>query len=144
MDLPSFLWLWKIAAWSMGLSLLTYSILAITGLGMAHTRKAQLPRTTWRTLHITLGLTLVILVLGLLAIGIVGTLGQYGSLGHSNHGIFGGIVVGITLLSAGAALQIQRGYAWAKPLHIALNVLLGAAFLGVLWTGWIVVQQYLP
>ncbi len=144
MDLPSFLWLWKIAAWSMGLSLLTYSILAITGVGMAHTRKAQLPRAAWRTLHIALGLTLVMLVLGLLAIGIVGTLGQYGSLGHSNHGIFGGIVVSITLLSAGAALQIQKGHTWARPLHIALNVLLGAAFLGVLWTGWIVVQQYLP
>ena len=128
----------------MGLSLLTYSILAVTGLGMAHTRKAQLPHAAWRTTHITLGLSLTILVLGLSSIGIVGTLGQYGSLGHSNHGIFGGIVVSITLLSAGAALQIQRGYAWARPLHIALNVLLGAAFLGVLWTGWIVVQQYLP
>ncbi|MBO1058805.1 MAG: DUF4079 domain-containing protein, partial [Dolichospermum sp. JUN01] len=26
MHLPSFLWLWKIAAWSMGLSLLAYVI----------------------------------------------------------------------------------------------------------------------
>ncbi|NEQ88363.1 MAG: DUF4079 domain-containing protein, partial [Moorea sp. SIO2I5] len=31
MNLPSFLWLWKIAAWSMGLSLCAYVLLAITG-----------------------------------------------------------------------------------------------------------------
>ncbi len=31
MNLPSFLWLWKIAAWSMGLTLLLYVCLAIAG-----------------------------------------------------------------------------------------------------------------
>jgi hypothetical protein len=41
-------------------------------------------------------------------------------------------------------LQIQGGHAWARSLHIGLNVLLGAAFLGVLGTGWVVVQKYLP
>jgi hypothetical protein len=143
-DLPSFLWLWKIAAWSMGASLLTYSCLAITGLGMVRARHAQASRGTWRTVHLVLGLGLVVLVLGLLAIGIVGTLGHYGSLGHSIHGPVGGLVVGITLLSAGIALQIQGGYAWARPLHIALNGLLGVAFLSVLGTGWVVVQKYLP
>ncbi|MFN6181193.1 MAG: DUF4079 domain-containing protein, partial [Dolichospermum sp.] len=34
MHLPSFLWLWKIAAWSMGLSLMAYLFLAITGIWM--------------------------------------------------------------------------------------------------------------
>jgi Protein of unknown function (DUF4079) len=144
MDLPSFLWLWKIAAWSMGLSLLTYSILAITGFGMFQARDRLDSRERWRTVHLALGLLLVVLVVGLLGIGIVGTLGQYGSLGHSMHGPIGGVVVGITLLTAGVALQIQGGHPWARPLHISLNVLLGVAFLGVLATGWIVVQKYLP
>ena len=144
MDLPSFLWLWKIAAWSMGLSLLTYSSLVITGLGMARARQTDVFRGSWRTVHIALGILLVVLVLGLFGIGIVGTLGHYGSLGHSAHALVGCVVVAITLMSAGAALQIQGGQAWARPLHIGLNVLLGAAFLGVLGTGWVVVQKYLP
>jgi Protein of unknown function (DUF4079) len=144
MDLPSFLWLWKIAAWSMGLSLLTYSLLGITGFGMFQTHAQWDSREKWRTVHLALGLLLVVLVVGLLGIGIVGTLGHYGSLGHSVHGPIGGVVVGITLLTAGVALQIKGGYPWARPLHIALNVLLGVAFLGVLGTGWIVVQKYLP
>ena len=38
MHLPSFLWLWKIAAWSMGLSLLAYLFLAITGIWMLRVR----------------------------------------------------------------------------------------------------------
>jgi hypothetical protein len=144
MDLPSFLWLWKIAAWSMGLSLLTYSSLVITGMGMARARHIDAFRGPWRTVHIALGILLVVLVLGLFGIGIVGTLGHYGSLGHSVHALVGCVVVAITLLSVGAALQIQGGHAWARSLHIGLNVLLGAAFLGVLGTGWVVVQKYLP
>jgi hypothetical protein len=144
MNLPSFLWLWKIAAWSMGLSLLTYSLLVITGFGMFQAHHRLDSRERWRTVHLALGLLLLVLVVGLLGIGIVGTLGHYGSLGHSMHGPIGGVVVGITLLTAGVALQIQGGHPWARPLHITLNVLLGAAFLGVLGTGWIVVQKYLP
>ncbi len=31
MNLPSFLWLWKIAAFFMGISLFTYLLLAVTG-----------------------------------------------------------------------------------------------------------------
>jgi hypothetical protein len=111
---------------------------------MVRARHAEASRGTWRTVHLVLGLALVVLVLGLFAIGIVGTLGHYGSLGHSFHGPMGAVVVGMTLLTAGVALQIQKGKAWARPFHIALNVLLGAAFLGVLGTGWIVVQKYLP
>jgi Protein of unknown function (DUF4079) len=144
MNLPSFLWLWQIAAWSMGFSLFTYLCLAFTGLGMARARYAKNPRTLWRSVHIALGFALVTLVLGLLAIGIVGTLGHYGNLGHSFHALAGVIVVFITVLSAGAALQISKGNAWARPLHVGLNSLLGLAFIAVLWTGWTVVQKYLP
>lgn len=32
MNLPSFLWLWKIAAWSMGLAITSYFILGISGI----------------------------------------------------------------------------------------------------------------
>jgi Protein of unknown function (DUF4079) len=144
MNLPSFLWLWKIAAWSMGLSLLTYCCLVITGVGMARARSVEAFRGSWRSVHIALGILLVVLVVGLLGIGIVGTLGHYGNLGHSIHALMGVVVVGITLASAGVALQIQGGKAWARPVHVGLNVLLGAAFLGVLGTGWVVVQKYLP
>jgi uncharacterized membrane protein YeaQ/YmgE (transglycosylase-associated protein family) len=150
MDLPSFLWLWKIAAWSMGLSLTAYSALAATGVLMAHGRRSNkqtkfvAKSVGWRTAHLWIGCILVVLVVGLLAIGIVGTLGQYGSLGHSIHGIVGTLVVGLTLLSAAIALQIRQGKPWARTLHVRLNIVLGAAFLWVLWTGWVVVQQYLP
>jgi Protein of unknown function (DUF4079) len=145
MNLPSFLWLWKIAAWSMGLSLMAYSGLAITGFAIAYGRKLQQSRPAWwRTVHLVMGCTLVTLVLGLLAIGIVGTLGHYGNLGHSVHGVVGVFVVGLTLLSAGIALQIRKGKPWARTLHVRLNLILGVAFLSVLWTGWVVVQKYLP
>jgi Protein of unknown function (DUF4079) len=128
----------------MGFSLSAYGCLVLTGIEMAHARHSHTPRPIWRSVHIVFGLALVTLVLGLLVIGIVGTLGEYGSLGHSFHGLAGGMVVGIMLLSVGAALQIQKGYAWARTAHITLNGLLGLAFLGVLWTGWSVVQKYLP
>ena len=41
MDLPSFLWLWRIAAWSMGLSLTVYTLLAITGGGLWVSRTVE-------------------------------------------------------------------------------------------------------
>ncbi len=111
---------------------------------MARARYTENPRALWRSFHVALGFALVTLVLGLLAIGIVGTLGHYGNLGHSSHALAGGIVVLTTVLSAGAALQISKGNAWARPLHIGLNGLLGLTFVAVLWTGWTVVQKYLP
>ena len=58
MDLPSFIWLWKIAAWSMGLSLLAYFLLAVTGIWMFRTRASGNPSFAgavagglWRTTH---------------------------------------------------------------------------------------------
>lgn len=145
MNLPSFLWLWKVAAWSMGFSLVAYTGLALTGFWMSYTRRTQIPRPWWwRAVHFGLGVTLVTLVIGLLAIGIVGTLGHYGTLGHSIHGVVGLTVVSLTLFSALMAMQIKGDNHRARTLHIRLNVLLGAALLFVLGSGWVVVQKYLP
>ncbi|MBD2136134.1 DUF4079 domain-containing protein [Anabaena sp. FACHB-1237] len=152
MHLPSFLWLWKIAAWSMGLSLLAYLFLAISGFSMFIMRTRQqaplgilLPRNReeLRSLHYIIGLTMVGLVLLLLVIGIIGTLGHFGNLGHSSHLIAGVTVVILTLISSFSATQISSGATWAKPLHITCNLLL---FIGLTWvsiTGWMVVQKYL-
>jgi ABC-type tungstate transport system substrate-binding protein len=144
-NLPSFLWLWKIAAWSMGFSLVAYTGLALTGFWMSYTRRTQTPRPLWwRTVHFCLGMTLATLVIGLLAIGIVGTLGHYGTLGHSIHGVIGLAVVSLTVFSAFVAMQIKGDNPQARTLHIRLNLALGAALLFVLGTGWVVVQKYLP
>ncbi|MEA5513873.1 DUF4079 domain-containing protein [Nodularia sp. UHCC 0506] len=153
MNLPSFIWLWKIAAWSMGLSLLAYLLLALTGIWMFQERNSQyFPSFPWfiggrrqmRSLHYIIGITMVSLVLLLLAIGIVGTLGHFGSLGHSSHLIAGLIVVALVLLSAFSATQISIRRSWARPLHIGVNVILFGGFAWVSLTGWIVVQKYLP
>ncbi|MBW4615016.1 MAG: DUF4079 domain-containing protein [Desmonostoc vinosum HA7617-LM4] len=152
MNLPSFLWLWKIAAWSMGLALLAYLMLAFTGVWMFQGRtRQQIPLIAAyisgnrgvRSLHYMMGITMVSLVLLLLAIGIVGTVGHFGSLGHSPHLAAGLIVVVLVLLSAFSATQIPNKV-WARPLHISINVLLFVAFTWVSLTGWSVVQKYLP
>lgn len=145
MDLPSFLWLWRIAAWSMGLSLTTYGILAIAGLRIRHLRLRGEYCPPWlRWLHLVMGGILVGLVLLLLGIGIVGTLGRYGSLGHSIHLIAGLVVVGLVLISAFSALQIGFQRHWARSLHLWTNLVLLVGFIGVTVTGWSVVQKYLP
>jgi hypothetical protein len=129
----------------MGLALLTYSLLALTGSWLFYTRQTARSRPDWlRLLHVILGTGLVVLVLLLLGIGIVGTLGHYGDLGHSAHLPAGIAVVSLVLLSAGSATQIQQKRPWARPLHIGLNVLLFAGFAIVAFTGWSVVQKYLP
>jgi Protein of unknown function (DUF4079) len=144
-NLPSFLWLWKIAAWSMGLALCTYALLGLSGGAIAYYRLSHQPRPPWfRPLHIALGIMLVSLVLLLLAIGIVGTLGHYGSLGHSVHLGIGLAVVGLVLLSALSTTQIKAGQAWARPLHVSINFLLLLGLAGVSLSGWDVVQKYLP
>jgi Protein of unknown function (DUF4079) len=153
MNLPSFLWLWKIAAWSMGLSLLAYLMLAITGVWMWRAKTSQsLPdflefpggRGGVRSLHYTMGISMVSLVLLLLAIGIIGTLGHFGSLGHSSHLPAGLIVVFLVLVSAVSATQINPRRPWVRTLHITVNIILFAAFAWVSLTGWTVVQKYLP
>lgn len=145
MDLPSFLWLWKIAAWSMGFSLGAYLLLAVSGSWMTVTRLTQRRRPQWlRPFHYTIGSGLVVLVLLLLSVGIVGTLGYYGSLGHSSHLPAGLSVVGMVLLSAWSATQIGSKRPWARSLHIGTNVVLLIGFALVSLTGWDVVQKYLP
>ncbi len=144
MDLPSFLWLWRIAAWSMGLSITCFGLLALTGGGLWSGRVHE-NRPTWlRSLHYILGGTLVLLVLVLLSIGIVGTLGEYGRLGHSWHLPAGLSVVALVITSAWSATQIHPQRPWARPLHLGLNGTLFLALAWVSYTGWSVVQKYLP
>ncbi|NJK37077.1 MAG: DUF4079 domain-containing protein [Oscillatoriales cyanobacterium RM2_1_1] len=145
MNLPSFLWLWKIAAWSMGFSLLAYGLLGISGGWMFYSRLSGQPRPGWlRAFHYIVGSIMVSLVLGLLAIGLVGTLGYYGSLGHSVHLPAGLAVIGLVLVSAWSATQINPENSWARPLHIGMNITLLLGFSMVSLTGWDVVQKYLP
>ncbi len=144
MNLPSFLWLWKIAAWSMGLSLLAYTLLALSGsrLWWLRTHNAD-PTIALRGGHLTLGLSFVLLILLLLSIGLIGTIGHYGNLGHSFHLWAGLSVVGLALGSAWSAFQIRQGRSWARSLHIILNSLLFLGLSVVGLSGWIVVQKYL-
>jgi hypothetical protein len=145
LDLPSFLWLWRIAAWSMGLTVTGYLLLALSGGGLAYFRFAKQTPSAWlRPLHIGLGSILVILVLALLSIGVVGTLGEYGSLGHSVHLPLGLSVVVLVLMSAWAASRIDVDRPWARKLHVTLNGILGVALIGAGVSGWQVVQKYLP
>ncbi|MGK7924159.1 MAG: DUF4079 domain-containing protein [Spirulina sp.] len=144
MDLPSFLWLWKIAAWSMGLTIAAYFLLAIAGIWMRILRlKNRSYPQGLREFHLAIGGVLVLLVLLLLSIGIVGTLGYYGDLGHSPHLIAGILVVLLVLVSAGSALAIGR-WEKARSLHLTINTLLFFGFLFVSLSGWSVVQKYLP
>jgi len=152
MNLPSFIWLWKIAAWSMGLSLLAYLLLAVTGFWMFRNRTSNgTPFTMpfgWgnsqvRSLHYLMGGSMVSLVLLLLFIGIIGTLGHFGSLGHSSHLLAGLIVVALVVVSGVSATQIPARR-WARPLHVGTNIILFIAFVWVSFSGWIVVQKYLP
>ncbi|OLP16064.1 hypothetical protein BST81_22820 [Leptolyngbya sp. 'hensonii'] len=145
MDLPSFLWLWKIAAWSMGFSILAYLILAGSGTVLLFARMTDRQRPDWlRPFHYWTGGVMVGLVLLLLAIGIVGTIGHYGTLGHSFHLLAGTIVVGLVLASVWSAAQISIGASWARSLHRGINLCLFVGFAWVSWTGWVVVQKYLP
>jgi hypothetical protein len=145
MDLPSFLWLWKIAAWSMGLSVFAYSLLAISGLIMAYKRYTKTPRPAiLRPFHYITGLIMVGLILLLLTVGIVGTLGHYGNLGHSPHLIAGLSVVVLGLTSALTGLNINPQQPWRRYVHITTNIMLLLGFVFVSLSGWTVVQKYLP
>ncbi len=145
MHLPSFLWLWRIAAWSMGFAIAAYLILAISGGWMVWLRHTHQPRPDWlRPFHFLMGAILSALVLLLLIIGIVGTLGHFGSLGHSSHLYAGLAVVDLVFVSAWSAVQISSQRPWARPLHIGVNVVLLIGLIWVTVTGWSVVQKYLP
>ncbi|AFY61983.1 DUF4079 domain-containing protein [Synechococcus sp. PCC 6312] len=144
-NLPSFLWLWRIAAWSMGGVLCCYFLLTFSGLGLSYTRLKKIKRPNGlRFTHLIFGTGLVGLIFLLLIIGLMGTYGYYGSLGHSWHLVAGLIVVALGVGSAISALQIHPQRAWARPLHLTLNGLLLIALGVVAWTGWAVVQKYLP
>lgn len=145
MNLPSFLWLWRIAAWSMGFSIFAYCLLAISGSLLFEIREDKKPRPSWlRPTHYTIGIVMVILVLVLLAIGLIGTIGEYGSLGHSPHLIAGLLVVTMVLISAYSSTQIHPTRPWARSLHVRTNIALFFGFLFVGLSGLSVVQKYLP
>ncbi|MEQ8968823.1 MAG: DUF4079 domain-containing protein [Coleofasciculus sp. C1-SOL-03] len=144
MNLPDFIWLWKIAAWSMGLSLAAYVLLAVTGSVLFANHRAQRPRPKWlRPLHYIIGWVMVSLVLLLLAIGLVGTIGHYGNLGHSGHLIAGLSVVALVAVSAASSTQISPQNPWARAVHLGTNIALFVGFAWVSYTGWQVVQKYL-
>lgn len=129
----------------MGFSLLAYFLLAVSGSWLFSSRRANQKRPGWlRPLHYSIGAILVSLVLLLLGIGFLGTLGHYGSLGHSPHLAVGLTVVGLVLLSAWSATQISPKRPWARSLHVGTNTILFVGFALVSWTGWVVVQKYLP
>jgi len=129
----------------MGLSILAYFLLGITGIILFSRRQAVRPRPSWlRSTHYTIGWVMVSLVLLLLAIGLVGTLGHYGTLGHSGHLIAGLSVVFLVLLSAVSSTQISPKRPWVRVVHIGTNIVLCLGFTWVSLTGWQVVQKYLP
>ncbi len=143
-DLPSFLWLWKIAAWSMGFAIAGYLIQFLSGATILYSRVMRSRRPVWlRPLHLVTGGITVLLVLLLLFIGLIGTIGHYGNLGHSNHLIAGLLVVFLMLLSGWSALQISPQNPWARSLHLRTNIVLLGGFIFVSITGWQVVQKYL-
>ncbi len=139
----------------MGLAVFLFVSLLVIGGWMRYLRLQQStvpsldePTATflgWRRLHFALGVVLVLTVLLLLSIGVVGTLGHFGSLGHSPHLPAGLTVVALTLASAWSATQINHPQKpWARSLHLTLNGLLMIALALVSWSGWVVVQKYLP
>ena len=87
----------------MGLSLVAYAILALTGIWMLRSKSRDGDNNAflnwmWRIgnwdnllkFHYFIGWCMVSLVMLLLFIGIIGTLGHFGTLGQSSH-LFAGI-----------------------------------------------------
>lgn len=127
----------------MGLSLLAYLLLGITGIGLFSLRHFKRSRPSWlRMAHYITGLVMVSLVLFLFAIGLGSTLALYGTVGRSQHLIAGLSVVVLVLLSAGSATQISPKRPWARTVHVSINIVLFVGFTWVLLTGWEAVQKY--
>lgn len=128
----------------MGLAIAAYLFLAIAGISLRVLRVQNRPYPQGlREFHLAIGGILVLLVLLLLSIGIVGTLGYYGNLGHSPHLIAGILVVILVLFSATSALAIGK-WEKARSLHLLTNIVLLFGFLFVSFSGWTIVQKYLP
>ncbi|MGK7907192.1 MAG: DUF4079 domain-containing protein [Synechococcus sp.] len=146
MHLPSFIWLWRIAAWSMGWTMSLYLGLLVVGLLLRRQRlNRSVPYRKWlRQLHVGAGLVMVLLIVVLLTIGIVGTLGHFGSLGHSWHLPAGLTVVGLAIASALTGRRIKPKHPNTRTIHLSVNGALAFALLLVLASGWSVVQKYLP
>ena len=146
MHLPSFIWLWRIAAWSMGGTMLLYIVLLVLGLFVRRQRvERNAPKRVWfRHWHFWAGMAMLSLILLLLAIGIVGTLGHFGSLGHSWHLPAGLTVVGLAIASAVTGSRIHPKRPNSRTIHLSINGALAVSLLLVLASGWSVVQKYLP
>ena len=129
----------------MGFAIAAYFLLVISGIVIFVQRQGYDARTEWlRFFHFGTGIVLTVLVLLLLGIGIVGTLGHFGSLGHSWHLPAGLAVVSLVFLSAWSAVQITLRRPWARLLHVSTNLVLFVGLCWVSFTGWDVVQKYLP
>jgi Protein of unknown function (DUF4079) len=138
------LWLWKIAAWSMGLSMLTITLLGVSGYRLWQSRNRGKPAKAWLyQAHPVLGKILVFLTLLLWSVGFYGTVQDHGHLRFSAHFWAGSVMVILVCTSAWTAFQIPR-YSWARPLHLGLNGLIVCLLFWVLATGWVVVQPHLP
>src|SRR4028119_1977633 len=119
----------------MGLSVLAYFLLGITGMNLFSGRHSERSQPNWlRLTHYITGWVMVGLVLLLLAIGLVGTLGHFGSLGHSGHLIAGLSVVFLVFLSAGSSTLIRPERDWARAIHVGTNIALLVGFTWVSWT----------
>lgn len=149
----------------MGFTIAAYILLAVSGLWLGwRTREAQINQATdqaidqanvreitdrdvgngLRVVHLVLGAAIIFLVLFLLAIGIVGTLGHFGSLIQSPHFAVGVIVVGLTIAAAISGLRISPDRRYSRAIHRTIDVALCVALVIVTYTGWEVVQKYLP
>ena len=146
MHLPSFIWLWRIAAWAMGGTMLLYVIQIALGLSVRRQRieRDASKRVWYRHWHFWTGIAMLALILLLLAIGIVGTLGHFGSLGHSWHLPAGLTVVGLAIASAVTGSRINSKHPLSRTIHLSINGALAVSLLLVLVSGWSVVQKYLP
>lgn len=146
LDLPSFLWLWKIAAWSMGFCVTSYLILAILGgkiwLNRLNPSGSVTPNPVLRNSHYLMGLVFLLLVLLLFSIGILGTIGHFGNLGHSPHLFAGLLIVTLAILSAITGSKIKGNESF-RSIHRLLNLFLFFSLTFVGWSGWLVVQKYL-